>query len=315
MDAAENKALVRGGSQPTEALAQAQQQMEAQIELLRAQAGELKDAIKKTNDDQKEASMVALQSKMDTIMAKVDRDMQPPVDDIQAMAVKLVQAINSNAAGKLDERLAAIEAALSEIKHRIITVANSGDNSTLGRLDLKQTSGAQPATPSEPTGPGSKRKRVEDDVDVISLSYLEELTAERRGNLDWFRRVYSLGSRVIGRLVPCQDIPDWNPRLILESFHKILALDARGISTLAQFMNKPQRQQWYCVRNTATGMDHVDMLRIKDDGTCWWCKDIGECLQIAPLEENKRSEKYRVRLAQQAGEDIEPEAAVNASKV
>jgi hypothetical protein len=191
--------------------------MEAQIELLRAQAGELKDAIKKTDDDQKEASMVALQSKMDTIMAKVDRDMQPPADDIQTMAVKLVQAINSNAAGKLDERLVAIEAALSEIKDRIITVANNGDNSTLGRLDLKQTSGAQRATPSEPTGPGSKRKRVEDDVDVISLSYLEELTAERWGKFHWFRYGQSLGSTVFERLVPCQDIPDWNPKRILES--------------------------------------------------------------------------------------------------
>jgi hypothetical protein len=225
------------------------------------------------------------------------------------MAVKLVQAINSNAASKLDERLVAIEAALSEIKDRIITVANNGDNSTLGRLDLKQTSGAQRATPSEPTGPGSKRKRVEDDVDVTSLSYLEELTAERWGKLNWFHRGHSLSSTVFERLVPCQDIPDWNPKRILESLHRIFALDARGISKLAKFMDKPQRQQWYCVRTIAAiGMGG-------DYDTCQRCKDIGECLQIAPLDPNGLSEKYRVRLFQPAKKDIAPKTAVNSSKV
>jgi hypothetical protein len=209
---------------------------------------------------------------------------------------------------KVDERLHAIQATLTEMRNSTAGTANHSNNNAAERtptpsvealLDPEQASSpdesqqASSSDESDVVGRDRKRKR-QDGEEKFALPHHVQLSEEDQEKFDELAEMRSVTDTLLGQLLPCPDGGAWDTARIFELFRSLFkAQNAHEhIERLREFMDDQPVHVWCCVRRAAVDGIHT----VSYDGTCSRCRYRG-CVQLRrAAEEGFMGEYYYVRV-------------------
>jgi hypothetical protein len=152
-------------------------------------------------------------------------------------------------------------------------------------------SATQPPTTSSSTGSKEKRKGDDDEIaDQAAKNRPRLFHMDQRKELEEMAETVELMRAVVKRIVPREDLWDWNQSLLRKSLFGLLTSRTR-LRRLQSFMNECDTKHWHCLNCIIAGEDDTAVIpatESEDDEEidysvgCW--KGCEDCVYLARVD-------------------------------